>query len=102
MIRLHPRSTLFPYTTLFRSNRIPAMGSEGSIANIPVFAAMKKAFQKLRDTDNPMPNPDENLSSARAYWYRDRKSTRLNSSHANISYAVFCLKKKNRQNIKAS
>src|SRR6476620_12506089 len=68
MIRRPPRSTLFPYTTLFRSRR----GSDAA----------------------PVP-PDAPGHRPR----RDRKSTRLNSSHANISYAVFCLKKKKKQNI---
>src|SRR5258707_3417302 len=68
MIRRPPRSTLFPYTTLFRS---PTPPKRLSIANGDVLIA---------------PTPPKRL--------RDRKSTRLNSSHANISYAVFCLKKK--------
>src|SRR5258707_9786774 len=69
MIRRPPRSTLFPYTTLFRSRH-----RDGQAA--------------LRG--------DHQADAARAWWSprRDRKSTRLNSSHANISYAVFCLKKK--------
>src|SRR5438270_8942989 len=72
MIRRPPRSTLFPYTTLFRSDdrshhRGPAHGAH----------------------DESRPVPDRGR--------RDRKSTRLNSSHSQISYAVFCLKKKNRR-----
>src|SRR5258707_7636535 len=75
MIRRPPRSTLFPYTTLFRS-----VGSTHGKRARPTWA------QRLPK------EPDE----ARAGRHRggDRKSTRLNSSHANISYAVFCLKKK--------
>src|SRR3989442_5368573 len=69
MIRRPPRSTLFPYTTLFRSN------AEGGT---------RSAEQK---TSAPMPRPTVPRS--------DRKSTRLNSSHVRISYAVFCLNKKN-------
>src|SRR5438445_3631543 len=76
MIRRPPRSTLFPYTTLFRSHSIDSQAALGWVR-----------------------------SSARSTWLhprhrqasrsqKDRKSTRLNSSHANISYAVFCLKKK--------
>src|SRR3712207_7561437 len=74
MIRRPPRSTLFPYTTLFRS-----VGGAG-----PAAAATRgeAAGGRPRDRDQ------RGLSDA------DRKSTRLNSSHANISYAVFCLKKK--------
>src|SRR5258707_10529913 len=66
MIRRPPRSTLFPYTTLFRSPELQRRG--------------------LSKTEYAGPTLRENL--------KDRKSTRLNSSHANISYAVFCLKKK--------
>src|SRR3712207_7071120 len=92
MIRRPPRSTLFPYTTLFRSPA-DAVGE----------AAQRAARQPGRD-DLPGPadgaepvlhdrQPDRRgLPPA-----RDRKSTRLNSSHANISYAVFCLKKKKQQ-----
>src|SRR3989442_5621954 len=76
MIRRPPRSTLFPYTTLFRSpvakdGRLPAGGN----------AAMM--FSK------------DSAKQAAAWEYIDRKSTRLNSSHVRISYAVFCLQKKN-------
>src|SRR5947209_14649602 len=79
MIRLQIRSTLFPYTTLFRSetegaDRYLELGPGGALATA------------VRDIVESGPS-----AAARA----DRKSTRLNSSHANISYAVFCLKKKN-------
>src|SRR3712207_7937120 len=85
MIRRPPRSTLFPYTTLFRSLYIPHnnlcmefAGTEASyIAGTPYVGAEVKMYA------GPGGNRGE-----------DRKSTRLNSSHANISYAVFCLKKK--------
>src|SRR3712207_8610881 len=83
MIRRPPRSTLFPYTTLFRSSR-PAMPW--------VFKAMiwLRTFERMKQGLWLGPamtgDPREDL---------DRKSTRLNSSHANISYAVFCLKKNN-------
>src|SRR3712207_7933134 len=89
MIRRPPRSTLFPYTTLFRS-----------------------AFEPHRAARAIEEFVDEHLSnwyvrlSRRRFWkgemsrtYQDRKSTRLNSSHANISYAVFCLKKKKNKKI---
>src|SRR3712207_8478402 len=78
MIRRPPRSTLFPYTTLFRSSRAAQL-------SVPADAASARAGageQDLRDPVGVLPG--------------DRKSTRLNSSHANISYAVFCLKKKQR------
>src|SRR5438552_7170326 len=78
MIRRPPRSTLFPYTTLFRSFRE---------------AELQRAFQTAE------PIPCSELVVDRGEWrevafFKDRKSTRLNSSHQIISYAVFCLKKK--------
>src|SRR3712207_8031409 len=94
MIRRPPRSTLFPYTTLFRSGSTDAVHvydiASGQWSDGPAF-------------------PEENLTArgatykgrlyanggnGKVYRLSDRKSTRLNSSHANISYAVFCLKKK--------
>src|SRR3712207_8845390 len=77
MIRRPPRSTLFPYTTLFRS----------ASTDMRLFTAARIAG--LPYTTKCSPN---RITLAGA---EDRKSTRLNSSHANISYAVFCLKKKN-------
>src|SRR2546422_2976700 len=71
MIRRPPRSTLFPYTTLFRSHEPPH--------DEPLGSAVEQAIARRRD--------------------QDRKSTRLNSSHGYISYAVFCLKKKKKKNI---
>src|SRR3712207_7556181 len=80
MIRRPPRSTLFPYTTLFRSND-GGKQLETDIANL------QKTGKTLAD--------DKSLTALNTWWEgTDRKSTRLNSSHANISYAVFCLKKK--------
>src|SRR2546427_7524147 len=81
MIRRPPRSTLFPYTTLFRSRRGHPEGVEAEVgigAEAQVLA--QSAVQRERD--------------ARSTFHGDRKSTRLNSSHSQISYAVFCLKKK--------
>src|SRR2546430_9290733 len=75
MIRRPPRSTLFPYTTLFRSR---AAGSHGAGVHV-------------RDPGGVGQAGDESQGRARG---GDRKSTRLNSSHSQISYAVFCLKKK--------
>src|SRR3989442_11030840 len=75
MIRRPPRSTLFPYTTLFRS---PCLGV------IHLSASSGSSSKKRLLTSCPMRRS------------RDRKSTRLNSSHVRISYAVFCLKKKNK------
>src|SRR3712207_7653110 len=86
MIRRPPRSTLFPYTTLFRSLAHPVGGGEqlllGEIAEIEGDLLGRHHLDPLALLD-------------RADEGGDRKSTRLNSSHANISYAVFCLKKKN-------
>src|SRR3712207_7857281 len=94
MIRRPPRSTLFPYTTLFRSPRdgIHTNGEEASHGGVN-----KRIGARL------VPRRDEAVAPRAGHRGRhavsheeDRKSTRLNSSHANISYAVFCLKKKKR------
>src|SRR3712207_7492451 len=89
MIRRPPRSTLFPYTTLFRSaiEALLTMRIEGS-ADPPQDQAAGALYRRPRRLvrTGPLLTPGE--------LGRDRKSTRLNSSHANISYAVFCLKKK--------
>src|SRR3712207_6962344 len=96
MIRRPPRSTLFPYTTLFRSQRLsrsaefppsPYTGELLRQARNQAPAAVRRALstgKKALLCEVPHPGTA-----------KDRKSTRLNSSHANISYAVFCLKKKN-------
>src|SRR3712207_8085175 len=87
MIRRPPRSTLFPYTTLFRS-RCPPRGR--------VLAAGVGAKDRVRRTSRRACGRVVEVSDE---GHRgDRKSTRLNSSHANISYAVFCLKKKKNSN----
>src|SRR3712207_8592377 len=98
MIRRPPRSTLFPYTTLFRSNYDPNYDNNwfeimleadktnpadvGVTTSAPVEPAVGSTFDQVVTVTNHGP------------MAADRKSTRLNSSHANISYAVFCLKKK--------
>src|SRR3712207_8266886 len=85
MIRRPPRSTLFPYTTLFRSI------SSGLPRNSNTPRRHIFAIQHGREQERPLVSmPTCDVSDVDA----DRKSTRLNSSHANISYAVFCLKKK--------
>src|SRR3712207_7564180 len=89
MIRRPPRSTLFPYTTLFRSYR-PA----GIIAGTTVRLGRDPPYETRRPPILNDPVADTGRSPCEA---KDRKSTRLNSSHANISYAVFCLKKKKNQ-----
>src|SRR2546422_6837682 len=76
MIRRPPRSTLFPYTTLFRSAERELPQDEGDAGALPARGAGGRRHP------------------TRKHRHRDRKSTRLNSSHGYISYAVFCLKKK--------
>src|SRR3712207_6926491 len=85
MIRRPPRSTLFPYTTLFRSRDARAV-----VAEPPEHERLRPA-QHRHDPRGRLALLDARRPRAAG----DRKSTRLNSSHANISYAVFCLKKKN-------
>src|SRR3712207_8337296 len=83
MIRRPPRSTLFPYTTLFRSPDITYTSIFIFVVFIP---------DSLAESSFP---PNAYIYLPHLVSFKDRKSTRLNSSHANISYAVFCLKKKN-------
>src|SRR3712207_7618096 len=84
MIRRPPRSTLFPYTTLFRSELV-----EGGAARAVVAHAHVERIHPGQDVELGQDQAGEAVDAG-----GDRKSTRLNSSHANISYAVFCLKKK--------
>src|SRR3712207_9013952 len=90
MIRRPPRSTLFPYTTLFRSSVV--------LLFFFPFWRLPNAFQRPAAAPNSAPFQTALFLLPRPvspkYAALDRKSTRLNSSHANISYAVFCLKKK--------
>src|SRR3989475_8399273 len=87
MIRRPPRSTLFPYTTLFRSFQVPPAELEAVLRTHPAVADAAV-----------IPLPDEHCGEVPKAFVvprgEDRKSTRLNSSHSQISYAVFCLKKK--------
>src|SRR5688572_32724755 len=87
MIRRPPRSTLFPYTTLFRSLDDDAFEPETPTASGP-------------DGRSVMSTMATTCAAADAQTPIDRKSTRLNSSHSQISYAVFCLKKKKKKKIK--
>src|SRR3712207_7622225 len=97
MIRRPPRSTLFPYTTLFRSRKgfnVIATANNRDKGVNDLSSALRRRFNTV-----VLPLPDTldqevDIVTARVRAL-DRKSTRLNSSHANISYAVFCLKKKN-------
>src|SRR3712207_8639810 len=89
MIRRPPRSTLFPYTTLFRSRGGGGGGALGGVV-VRAGAADRGGAQRERQRA-PEREARDDRADAEA---EDRKSTRLNSSHANISYAVFCLKKK--------
>src|SRR3712207_8921014 len=92
MIRRPPRSTLFPYTTLFRSRGGPgADGFTPPDSTTPRGRVQSRLRQFLRAP--PVGYADQDYRTGDRPG-RDRKSTRLNSSHANISYAVFCLKKK--------
>src|SRR3712207_8850842 len=95
MIRRPPRSTLFPYTTLFRSDEGQLLWLEGYSHPARFDDMVQRGVipQKLLDK-LPPPEPYENVEFPTQKQTEDRKSTRLNSSHANISYAVFCLKKK--------
>src|SRR2546427_3508448 len=90
MIRRPPRSTLFPYTTLFRSPRVGPAG--GRLLGL---APGGRSAGRLRAAARSVVGGDD---SGRHRRRRDRKSTRLNSSHSQISYAVFCLKKKKNNN----
>src|SRR2546428_6008211 len=97
MIRRPPRSTLFPYTTLFRSEldvdeaTLPVLTEQ--MSRILEFVAQIGAVPASESAKPFVPGPDA-VSFRDARHLLDRKSTRLNSSHDQISYAVFCLKKK--------
>src|SRR3712207_8157474 len=93
MIRRPPRSTLFPYTTLFRSILIEAGRRGENLREEDVRARVQVSAQELQEDINVL--NVVSFGGGTYVLYADRKSTRLNSSHANISYAVFCLKKKN-------
>src|SRR5437762_8453552 len=89
MIRPRPRPTLFPYTTLFRS-RLLELHERGVSVALDDFGAYAAPLSALRDLPVDIVKLDHSFVAR-----IDRKSTRLNSSHRCISYAVFCLKKKN-------
>src|SRR2546427_3699780 len=91
MIRRPPRSTLFPYTTLFRSSVEPRRSDDSAIARVD-------GDQRAATLQGFTEEAPEMVLLVAILRRIDRKSTRLNSSHSQISYAVFCLKKKKRQN----
>src|SRR2546427_4653095 len=97
MIRRPPRSTLFPYTTLFRSRLgDPQAADEGG-------GTAQRQDVRAADLQNPGPPTDHHrLQQPLDEHSQDRKSTRLNSSHSQISYAVFCLKKKKKKKKKTN
>src|SRR3712207_7749074 len=102
MIRRPPRSTLVPYTTLFRSRHglhVERRGRRGALAHVEALEGDR--LQRAEGVLEPLAAAAELRPHAGAGELpgavEDRKSTRLNSSHANISYAVFCLKKNNYQ-----
>src|SRR3712207_7258679 len=100
MIRRPPRSTLFPYTTLFRSTPLPphdVLRIDGSVAHPDGRTYRVSVREPL--VQHPAGRHSTWSGVGIDVWHHgeDRKSTRLNSSHANISYAVFCLKKKKTQ-----
>src|SRR3712207_7434387 len=97
MIRRPPRSTLFPYTTLFRSYVDEGRaGGEPIVFTIPSGEDEGRILYGSHAGTTHFYSPDAGDENTIAFI--DRKSTRLNSSHANISYAVFCLKKKTNNN----
>src|SRR5438477_4532038 len=87
MLRRPPRSTLFPYTTLFRSPRLQSGRARPERRPESLYSPRLPGSRRTADRESRMP----------AGTGRDRKSTRLNSSHMSISYAVFCLKKKKKK-----
>src|SRR5438067_6431817 len=94
MIRRPPRSTLFPYTTLFRSDQ------RLKSARLRVEKLLHHRARRVEVLDQPVPVEMQAVvhdRHDRRETDRDRKSTRLNSSHVSISYAVFCLKKKKKK-----
>src|SRR3712207_7123727 len=100
MIRRPPRSTLFPYTTLFRSLD-DGRGVEADLAldGEPVLLGVLEVMKNLGRAQKRLRRDAAPVEADAAEMLADRKSTRLNSSHANISYAVFCLKKKKKRYI---
>src|SRR2546430_9968716 len=93
MIRRPPRSTLFPYTTLFRS----LTGSATPGTRVDILRVLRTPGAEVIVASFDRPNLRFTVERVPDDRQRDRKSTRLNSSHSQISYAVFCLKKKKKE-----
>src|SRR5438105_9426700 len=91
MLRRPPRSTLFPYTTLFRSVQKVLRGHTGNVLGLAFSPDGKTLASSSQD------GPEPGYAQLKLWDVADRKSTRLNSSHEWISYAVFCLKKKKKE-----
>src|SRR2546430_6540611 len=103
MIRRPPRSTLFPYTTLFRSRRPATPPAAGTCAFSSRSDPAQRALPRVTPTSTLPLRGGGSCQEALPPWGRvDRKSTRPNSSHSQISYAVFCLKKKKKHKNMAS
>src|SRR3712207_8288110 len=100
MIRRPPRSTLFPYTTLFRSRHVDHLAAEdlGDLHDLGALrAVVRRDLEQRQLAHDGLARLEVADLQDVDQLVQDRKSTRLNSSHANISYAVFCLKKKKKQ-----
>src|SRR2546428_9110170 len=99
MIRRPPRSTLFPYTTLFRSHLLTFYDGAAPVGIMTYYATHPQSYYGKGGVSCDFPGLARNLRERalpgpKHIHFKDRKSTRLNSSHDQISYAVFCLKKK--------
>src|SRR3712207_8537278 len=98
MIRRPPRSTLFPYTTLFRSVAVDDVDQVAELCReLQVEGVERSPLQQQEPEGRPGDVDERGRGQRHHRGGEDRKSTRLNSSHANISYAVFCLKKKKKE-----
>src|SRR5690349_24017611 len=98
MIRRPPRSTLFPYTTLFRSRPLVRRTRQGQPAGRSRAAGVEPGAARRAGTGQRAAHRAKAAGEGTVAGLGDRKSTRLNSSHVEISYAVFCLKKKKKSN----
>src|SRR2546430_6483180 len=96
MIRRPPRSTLFPYTTLFRSTELPQLAHCVTSSTPTGSLVPPSQYRRHSEHRRRLPLGASAWLCSACRLQTDRKSTRLNSSHSQISYAVFCLKKKNK------